>query len=214
MDTKKVKDSKDHFINGNEGYGWTEMVGGRSKLHGPKRGTRSWRVVRKCLCKGTHIDVPEHFAMDNNGNPVDKPVWNTVCPVAAMQLMEHIQGADFKPYAKWFSSKSRYGQNVGDVATHANTWLASQGVPGPFDRNSGRKALSRWLEHLHVPYAEHVHIHGDLEEVWRSHYQAQLLKSTFKGREQSKDPDTASAALKRFAKWIHKDGQPQPSLKE
>ena len=46
VDVKKVKDSRDHFINANEGYGWTEMNGGRSKLHGPKRGTRPWKVYK------------------------------------------------------------------------------------------------------------------------------------------------------------------------
>ena len=50
--------------------------------------------------------------------------------------------------------------------------------------------------------------------VWRGHYQTKLLKSTYKTREQSLDPDIANAALKRFAKWLHADGQPQPSLKQ
>ena len=57
-------------------------------------------------------------------------------------------------------------------------------------------------------------IPGDLEEVWRSHYQTRLQKSTYKTREQSLDPDTATAALRRFARWLHQDGQPKPSLKE
>ena len=214
VDTKKVKDSKNHFINANEGYGWTDMVGGRSKLHGPKRGTRPWRVIRICLCKGAHVSVPDHFNMDVQGNPVDDPNWNTVCPVAAMELMRYVQGDDFKPYAKWFSSSQHYGQNAGDVATYGNTWMTTQGVPGPFDRSSGRKSLARWLDHLHVPYSEHLHIHGDLQEVWRGHYQSKLLKSTYKSREQSLDPDTVTAALKRFARWLHENGQPQPSLKE
>ena len=214
VDTKKVKDSRTHFINANEGYGWTDMVGGRSKLHGPKRGTRPWKVIRVCLCKGTHVSVPAHFNMNAQGNPIDEPTWNTLCPLAAMELMRYVQGEGFKPYGKWFATTSRYGQNVGDVATYANDWLGSQGVPGPFDRNSGRKSLARWLEHLHVPYSEHLHIHGDLEGVWRGHYQSKLLKSTCKTREQSLDPDTSTAALKRFAKWIHKDGRPQPSLKQ
>ena len=214
VDVKKVKDSRTHIINANEGYGWTLMEGGRSKLHGPKRGTRPWRVYRVCLCEGTHVSVPDHFNLDLQGNPVDVPTWNTVCPLAAMELLRYVQGDAFKPYGKWFASSQHYGQNVGDVATYANTWMSSQGVPGPFDRNSGRKSLSRWLEHLHVPYAEHLHIHGDLEEVWRSHYQTRLQKSTYKTREQSLDPDTATAALRRFARWLHQNGQPKPSLKE
>ena len=214
VDTKKVKDSRIHFVNGNEGYGWTQMEGGRSKLHGPKRGTRRWRVIRICVCKGKHVSVPDHFNMDAQGNPVNAPAWNTVCPVAAMELMRYVQGDEFKPYAKWFATTQHYGQNVGDVASYANFWLTTQGVPGPFDRSSGRKSLARWLDHLHVPYSEHLHIHGDLQEVWRGHYQSKLLKSTYKSREQSLDPDTVTAALKRFARWLHENGQPQPSLKE
>merc|ERR1711969_212745 len=103
--------------------------------------------------------------MNAQGNPIDEPTWNTLCPLAAMELMRYVQGEGFKPYAKWFATSSRYGQNVGDVASYANDWLGSQGVPGPFDRNSGRKSLARWLEHLHVPYSEHLHIHGAAVDV-------------------------------------------------
>ena len=46
VDIAKVKKSRDHFINANERYGYTEMVNGRSKLHKEKRGTRPWRRWR------------------------------------------------------------------------------------------------------------------------------------------------------------------------
>ena len=213
VDIAKVKTSKDHFINANERYGWTKMVGGRSKLHLHKRGTRAWRVYRYCFCQGrNHVSPPGLLSLDDEGNPHQDVTWNTVCPLAGMEFLELIQGPPIKIYAKWFPG--RYGQNVGDVAKCANDWLAEQGVPGPFDRNSGRKTLSRWLELLHVPYPEALMIHGDLEQVWRSHYQSALLKSGVKTREQSEDPDTATRALRRFAEWLYDGNEPQPSLKQ
>ena len=215
VDIKKVKDSVTHDINANEGYGWTEMVGGRSKLHGQKAGTRPWRVFRVCCCKDQkHTSPPEDLVLDQHGNPVEKPNWNTVCPVACMELLKAVQGESFKVYKKWFSSQAGYGQNIGDVPSHGNKWLCHQGVPGPFDRNSGRKSLSRWLDFLNVPYKESLHIHGDLETVWRGHYESKLLKSGLKTRDQSMDADTATAGLRRFSGWLHQAGQPPPSLKQ
>ena len=214
VDVKKVKDSIVHDINPNERYGWTDMKGGRSKLHGQKRGTRPWKVFRVCCCKDQHTSPPEVLILNAEGNPPEPPNWNTVCPLAAMELMKAVQGETFKIYVKWFPSTQQFGQNFGDPPSHGNNWLMSQGLPGPFDRSSGRKSLSRWLQHLSVPYRESLHIHGDLECVWRGHYESKLLKSGLKTRGQSEDPDTATAGLKRFAAWLHKDGQPPPSLKQ
>ena len=215
VDTVKVKVSKDHDVDPNQGYAWTEMVGGRSKLHNQKRGTRPWKVWRVCTCQGQHEQPPWPLDLDEDGNPVDPVNWNTCCPVAAMELMHNFQGHGFQVYKKFLTSQGRYGnQNKGDIATTANEWLYAQGIPGPFDRNSGRKSLSRWLDHLRVPYPESLHIHGDLEVVWRNHYEKTLLKSGLKTREQSLDPDLATRALRRFAQWLHEDGQPAPSIKE
>ena len=213
VDTKKVKASQIHDVNPNEGYAWTEMVGGRSKLHGHKRGTRPWKVYRVCCCEGNH-QSPSPVELDAEGNPVGQVTWNTCCPVAAMEIIHNLQGHGFKLYAKWFSRTKEYGQNCGDIAKMANKWLYSQGVPGPFDRNSGRKSLSRWLDLLHVPYPESLHIHGDLECVWRSHYETKLVKSGLKTREQSLDTDTATRALRRFADWLHQNQQPPPSVRQ
>ena len=205
VDVKKVKDSTTHFINVNEGYGWTEMVGGRSKLHGHKRGTRPWKVFRICFCKaGKHTPVTR-LKLDKEGNPDREPPWNTCCPLAAMEFLSSKQGKNWRVYAKWTKRKVYGGQNVGDVATHANEWLKQQGVSGyPFDRNSGRKSLSRWLDYLGIVYEEHLPIHGDLEQVWRNHYQKALLKSGYRVRKQPNDPDTCTRALRRFAKWLHR----------
>ena len=216
VDIRKVKISEIHYINANERYGYTQMVRGRSKLHGHKRGTRPWRVYRVCTCQGrNHVSPPADLAFGDDGNPLQDVTWNTCCPVACMEVIQNMQGArPVKIYAKWFCKQRRYGQNCGDVPGFANEWLASQGVPGPFDRNSGRKALSRWLQLLDVPYPQAMQIHGDLETVWRSHYQTKLYKSGFKTREQSLDVDMATKALRRFADWLHATEEPKPSLKQ
>ena len=172
-------------------------------------------IFRKCFCEGKHISVPSDIKLDDNGNPLVSPTWNTCCPVAAMEFMESIQGERWKPYCKFYPKTKQYGQNIGDVPTFANAWLKAQGVDGgPFDRNSGRKSLSRWLDHLHVQYDEHIHIHGDLEEVWRAYYQDKLRKSAYRVREQAPDSDVATAALTRFASWLHESGDPKPSVKD
>ena len=204
-DVKKVKKSRNHEINLEEGYGYTEMVDGRSKLHMSKRGTRPWAVYRVCFCAGPHTPVPTDLIISREGNPQGQPAWNTVCPLAMMQFLRIVQDtAEWKPYSKWFPKQYAYGQNHGDVASLANRWLELQGVPGgPFHRNSGRKTLSRWCDHLSVGYEESVHIHGDLECCWRNSYQRKLTKSGYRNREQSEDPEEATKALRRFARWLH-----------
>ena len=213
IDIAKVKKSVTHEVNANEGYGWTEMLGGRSKLHGQK--TRTWRVYRVCVCKGDHSGPPPDLKLDTDGNPEVEVNWCTVCPVSAMELLSNLQGHHPRMYAKWLPNQGRFGNsNIKNVPGYALKWLTAQGVQGSFDRSCGRKCLSRWLNHLHVPYHESLHIHGDLQSIWRGHYEPKLMKSGNKTREQSTDTDTATAALRRFAKWIHKDGRPPPSLKQ
>ena len=55
-------------------------------------------IFRKCFCEGKHISVPSDIKLDDNGNPLVSPTWNTCCPVAAMEFMESIQGERWKPY--------------------------------------------------------------------------------------------------------------------
>ena len=213
IDTKKVKTSTTHDVNPNEGYAWTEMEGGRSKLHGQKAGTRPWKVYRVCTCPDAHQQPPVPV-LDAQGNPTQDITWNTCCPVGAMEIIHNLQGHGFHVYKKWFPRTKEYGQNQGDIATMANEWLYAQGIPGPFDRNSGRKSLARWLNELNVPYPESLHIHGDLEIVWRNHYENTLLKNGLKTREQSLDPDTACRALRRFAQWLHANQNPPPTVRQ
>ena len=77
VDIMKVKTSITHVINTNEKFGATEMVCGRSKLHGNKRGTRPWNVYRVCFCRGgRHTPVPKNIRLDNQGNPTGPVTWN------------------------------------------------------------------------------------------------------------------------------------------
>ena len=204
VDIAKVKNSRDHFINANERYGWTEMVDGRAKLHKEKRGTRPWRAYTVCLCPGgKHQSIPDDLVLNKKGNPYEAPTWTTTCPLASMELLRHCQETDeWAPYPRWYEKKEGYGRNIGDVPTAVNDFLNLQGVRQKFDRNSGRKSLARWLAKLGIGYDESVHIHGDLEEVWRGRYQDNLHKSFYRCREQSKDADEATKALRRFARWI------------
>ena len=156
VDIKKVKDSREHYINASEGYGKTKMIDGRSKLHLQHRGTREWWVYRVCTCKkGKHKGPSERQSrLRKDGNPRSRPTWNTCCPVAAMEFLHHHQGANFRCYPKWNKS-GNYGEtNHGDVPGLANRWLEIQGQSADgaeFDRNSGRKSLARWLAELGVP---------------------------------------------------------------
>ena len=204
VDIAKVKKSRDHFINANERYGWTEMVDGRSKLHKQKRGTRPWRVYRTCLCPGgRHQSVPEDLVVNSKGNPFDKPNWITTCPVAAMEFLQLLQQTEeWAPYPQWYEKKGAYGRNIGDVARAALEFLNMQGIADPFDRNSGRKCLARWLEKLEVGYDVSLHIHGDLEVVWAGRYQDNMHKTFYRCRDQSKDADEATNALRTFSRWI------------
>ena len=210
VDVNKVKSSRDHDINPSDGYATTAMVNGRSKLHLSKRGTRPWQVFRVCTCKGTHKVIPDgQLYLRKDGNPGKRPTWNTCCPVAAMQLVRanQMETEEWRIYPKWTKAGIFGKKNVGDVSQLANEWLKHQGQTTEegelFDHNSGRKSLARWLEHLNVPYRESVHIHGDLECVWRHSYQDRLDVSHYRTREQSTNPDLACKALRRLVKFFH-----------
>ena len=214
-DINKVKTSTDHVININERYGYTSMVGGRSKLQGNRRGTRAWKVYRVCCCRNwKHTPVPADFRLDKKGNPTVPVTWNTVCPLAQMEFMDQQQGVlGWGAYKKWRKSTGEFGlANHGDVPALANRWLQFQTNQGPFDPNCGRKCLSRWLECLKIPYSESHQVHGDLQCVWRGSYQDSLPKSTYEIREQSGDVDIACKALRTFASWLF--DQQKPTVKE
>ena len=215
LDMKKVKTSTEHDINAAEGWGCTELVGGRSKLHGKKRGTRSQKVWRLCLCKdGKHKSPPVNvrFSFDRDGNPRKDPEWTTTCPVAAMELMMLLQPGNIRMYPKWNRGRSRPGDgkphvshyNTSDCPKFANEWLHSQGVVSeqPFDSNCGRHSLARWCSETGTNYEESFQIHLDLFSTWSQSYQDDVSNPNgFKNRIQSTNPDKCLAAYRRLRKY-------------
>ena len=218
VDIKKVKDSRENDVVSNEGYARTGMLGGRSKLHLNKRGTRDWSVYRACTCKDTHKSpTNREMRCSKTGTPRKNPTWNTCCPINAMLFAKHHQeGASdrsYRVYPKWIKRGSYGKQDHGDVPALANHWLELQTGNTPFDRNSGRKSLARWLGYLKVSYNESLPIHGDLEQVWRLSYQDKLDRSNYRVREQPTDPDVCTKALRKLVTWFHENGAPKPDLR-
>ena len=202
VDLSKVKNSTEHLINVNEKYGITAMKGGRSKLHGK---TRPWNIHRVCFCPDKkHTSPPKVITLNREGNPDGMAVtWNTCCPVAIMEFQHNLQETmKFKPYPKWKETGGVSKQNHGDVSSIANRWLSLQTKLELFDRNCGRKALARWLEELRILYECGFEIHGDLYTTWKDWYQTKVPKTQYHDREQSKDIDTATKALRLFAEWL------------
>jgi hypothetical protein len=215
VDIDKVKNSREHDVVSNEKYARTAMVGGKSKLHLNKRGTREWSVYRVCTCKGPHKSpTNRQMRCSKTGIPPKKPSWNTCCPINAMLFAKHHQmGASdraYRIYPRWTKRGTFGNQNHGDVQGLANRWLALQTGNQPFDRNSGRKTLARWLGYLKIPYYESMHIHGDLEQVWRLSYQDKMDRSNYRVRTQSRDPDVCTKALRELVTWFHDTGEPKP----
>ena len=212
-DLNKVKFSKEHVLNANERYGFTAMKGGRSKLPLNREG-RPWNVYRVCFCKDKkHVSPPEDIILTNAGNPTKRIKWNSVCPLACMEFQRSLQGNSFRSYPKWNQNGSVSRNNYGNVSELANKWLQVQTHQQPFDANSGRKSLARWLDFHSIPYEVGFEIHGDVQTCWRSNYQPKLGKSKFDDRRQSLDADLAAKAQRLFAMWLHED-QPKPSIKQ
>ena len=212
-DVDRVKKSTAHKHNWQNGWMCTSFVGGRAKLCDSKRNTRPWKVWRRCHCPGNqHIRPPSNFCklVGKDGNPTVPIKWCTCCPLAALELIWQFQTkpeqGNKRCYGKWLPS-GRYGtSNTGDVAEMAINWMVSQGACSEEDRydtNSGRKSLARWCEALRIPYPESFHIHGDLFDVWAQHYEQDVSRyQSFKRREQSTNPKTATIALKKFANFL------------
>ena len=210
-DIERVKKSVTHEFDWRNGWECTKLVGGRSKLSGPKKNTREWWIWRVCHCPSKrHIRVPRTFCMkiDEDGNPtVDQFAWCTLCPLAALELIwQHQEGmVDQQPrcYGKWLAS-GRFGTSSrGDVAKHAIAWLRVQGATnGTYDTNSGRKSLARWTSHLHILYPESFPVHGDLYDVWAKSYDTTVPRSGYSIRDQPRDPREACVALRKMARYL------------
>ena len=219
VDMNKIKKSRTHNFNWRNGWQCTDFLGGRSKLTGIKKGSRAWKMYRICLCKGKKHKRPKKNAwsfIDEDGNPslgVEQLGFDPVCPLACTEMVwqcEHEEDQPKRNYPNFLPRTKKYearlgALNVGDPAQAALEWLKCQGA-GEFDHNAGRKALAHWCHYLDVPYKLSVHLHGDLPDVWFDNYQTLGLKTTNVKethiREQSLDPQVATAALRKFAFYL------------
>ena len=219
VDLGKVKESREHDVNYAQGWQKTAFKGGRSKLHKAKRGTRPWSMWRTCLCQGDkHVrPTEEAYKLDENGNP-DVLSWDPRCPVATVEFIFQNQLAEDEPkrcYPNTLEKNKagqgvRYGEkSIAYPAKAAVEFMEVQGLP-KFDTNSGRKALARWCKKLSVPYELSVHIHGDLPDTWAKHYEkaVEQPQKNMIIREQSRDPEQATAALRCFAEWLGRGFNP------
>ena len=216
-DTDKIKKSEIHVIDAQQGWCLTAYDGGRSKLMLNKSGTRPWNAFRVCLCKGEHISPPPdvEYCFDKKGNLMEDTeiTWDTNCILAAVELVHRRQ---WKHPPRCYPKLGKNGQfnshNVRKPHELANRWFLAQGVTEtPFSGNCGRKSLARWLTVTNSVYHESFQIHADLEKVWREHYQPTVENPTgFKLREQSEDPAVATAALRKFARWIGRGASFRP----
>ena len=224
-DLNKIKRSVSHLIDLERKIFVTDFVDGRSKLALEKRGTRPWKAWRICLCPNNeHHSPPEDFgpwSLDEDGNP-KQPLGDqicTTCPVFAgefLQKLQYGQEGDFRIYKKPTNDSrfNRNGNNHHSVISLAHRFFAYQGITPhnkPFHPESGRKACGLWNGELRIPYFMNLHLTGDTEKTWRVHYQQNLADSNgYEVREQSTDPNVATAALKELRKFFGRDPPPEP----
>ena len=211
VDMEKIKKSRTHDYNYKAGWQCTRFVKGRAKLCGIKKGSRQWWGWRVCLCKTKkHRRPTEHAwsSIDDDGNPTKPLGFDERCPLAAVEMVWQCQLEEDEPkrdYPNWCQRSKRspawFGTlNIGDPTQAGLDWMRAQGLE-EFDHNSGRKALAGYCNLLNIPYILSVHIHGDLHAVWNKHYQRDVPEAPIKIREQSRDPQVATAALRMFAKY-------------
>jgi hypothetical protein len=224
-DLKRIKDGDAHGLNVREGWAWSKFNNGRCKLPGKKANTRPWRAWFVCMCAGgKHIPVQDsiEFCMNCDGNPTVPVTYQTGCPVACHELIVRCHWRDnfglpgqdevkshVRIFNSWKKKRARYsaqGNGPTDLVALVFEWLKLQGLDVDFDRNAGRKALSRWCDKLRIPYHESHEIHGDTESVWGGSYQKQMPPSGYKERRQSNVPEVATKALRKFALCLCKRG--------
>ena len=217
-DVDRLKKSRDHVNDFENGWQRTAFKGGRSKLCGAKKGTRAWSLWTGCFCTGgKHRGPPADFYtdLDRYGNPREPGMvtWTTTCPLAALQLLWQLQ-EEPRRYGKWLdTSKDRrhyFGcSNINDVVSFAIDWFVVQGAcpaDNRYDHNSGRKCFARLARRLNLEYPAIFQVVGDLQSVWRKSYDPELPHSTYELRDQTADPLLATEAVRMFAKRVLKRG--------
>ena len=209
-DLHKIKISRLHHWDLPNKCWSTSYVGGRSKLHGNKRGTRPWRAWRICLCPDNeHVSPPADMAIANDGDPVEAlpEAICTTCPLFAGELLKSLQPeGELGIYKRW--NLEGFGvNNHANIVDLARNWLVEQNVmswAAPFCTNSGRKTLGAWCQLVDARYAESVHIHGDLEDTWINHYQPLLEATGSKTRVQAVDFVVATSALTKLQRYFER----------
>ena len=217
-DLDKLKNSHEHHFDLPNGVMSTGFPGGRSKLPLAKKGTREWRGWVLCICPGgKHVSPPQDLRLNKKGNPASPLPRNlcTTCPIVCAEVLLNAQSEfdEKRLYRRWKRKGGFEKNNIGNVVNIARRWLHHQGVMDwsePFDTNSGRKALALWSHTVGAVYPQVVHLCGDLEVVWRDHYQPSLPPCGQQIREQSTNPLVATAALQLFRSFLGRAPAPPP----
>lgn len=177
-DMKRLKNSRTHVINYNEGYMSTEFLGGRCKLAGEKKGNRPWWGWANCWCKNGKHKRPSprlRYCLNKEGNPRNgEAPFDERCPLAGFEFscMFEEDKSEHRLFPNIVKSTGTYGStNTGDVIGLAIDWLTeTSGSELRFSTNSGRKALAALCTQCDIPYDWSFEQHGDLPDVWEESY--------------------------------------------
>ena len=153
--------------------------------------------------------------MKDDGTHSRALTWDPSCPLAALEYVfqhQHEEDVPKRCYPLYHRQTTTGGarlgvKNINSPSEAAVKFMEIQGLPR-FDTNSGRKALARWCKFLNVPYELSVHIHGDLFECWNKNYESEVEKPRVSIRQQSRDPKTATSALRVFSSWLGRGFDP------
>ena len=197
-DHDRIKRSMKHVVRPSEGYIATAYKGGRCKTPGFPR---AWTKYTVCMCPGKKHRSPPPLFKDTvvDGEPKQGVNWCTTCPVACLEYIWTHDKAKGRTYSKCHKDGAFGVKNEGDIPKLAIEWMCLQGVcnkDDPYSHESGRKALAEWCSEYEVEYRHSFQIHADLPQTWKDNYQFNMERTTFKDRNQSKDPKTCMVALR------------------
>jgi len=221
---QKIKKSRDHYINVEQRFMWTEMQGGRAKLE-KRMEPRPWKAYRVCSCPGTtHKGLPSNYrdqlrVLDERGFPRNGNAnWCTACPLTCFETIKHYTarnstGDPRRIYPRWSTVTNKYGECIGrkKIHTELQSFFAYQGVNPhriQYSKNGGRKSNGRLCDALNIPYKNTLDWHGDKPRWWRK-YQPGLpeVPESFTRRTQSQNPLTAIRGLVGiWQKWGRGEG--------
>ena len=219
-DLERLKFGTSHDFNLDEGWAKTDYHGGRPKLCGQKKGRRPWATWFVCTCKGgEHQGLPEDEVEFEDWRHEEPPVsvtWDTGCVMNCVELLRRVQLAKFdhfKLFRKWKLGTGFTKSNEGPVLQNlAFPHFRRFGVTRAFDMHSGRKLCARWTRKEGQRFRVVFEMIADLERTWRKWYDVQLPADGYKVRTQSRNPDTACAALYAFARACGRGVPKMPQL--